>query len=103
MWRATALALYTGQRQGDVLAMTWSAYRNGLIEARQEKTGKHLIIPAHRQLVTVLEGTPRTSVRMLTSTRGTPWTQDGFRASWQKVLVGPLVAIKEAGLGRVPK
>ena len=40
MWRATALALYTGQRQGDVLEMTWAAVKGGLIEVRQEKTGK---------------------------------------------------------------
>jgi integrase len=46
----------------------------------------------------VLSETPRSSVRILTSTRGTPWTSDGFRASWAKALVGPLEPIREAGL-----
>ena len=46
MWQATALALFTGQRQGDVLAMSRSKVRNGLIEVRQQKTGRQLLIPA---------------------------------------------------------
>jgi integrase len=99
MWQATALALYTGQRQGDVLEMSWAAVKDGMIEVRQEKTGKTLRITAHQQLLRVLAKVPRSSsVPILTSTRGTPWTSDGFRASWQKALVGPLTAIREAGL-----
>jgi hypothetical protein len=98
LWRAVALAVYTGQRQGDLLDMNWTAIRGGMIEVRQEKTGKHLVIPAHHQLLAVLAEVPRSSVRILTSTRGTPWTKDGFRASWQKALMGPLQPIREAGL-----
>jgi integrase len=37
-------------------------------------------------------------VRILTSTRGTPWTKDGFRASWQKALTGELAPIREDNL-----
>ncbi len=98
MWQATALALYSGQRQGDVLQMRWGALKGGLIEVRQEKTGKQLVVPAHQNLLAVLAAVPRNSVRILTSTRGTPWTSDGFRASWQKSLVGPLAPIRQAGL-----
>jgi len=98
MWQATALALYTGQRQGDVLQMSWSAFKGGAIAVRQDKTGRHLTIPAHQQLLRILEGMPRNSVRMLTSTRGTPWTKSGFKASWQKALKGPLEAIRDADL-----
>ena len=56
MWQATALALFTGQRQGDVLQMTWGALKGGLVEVRQEKTGKRLVIPAHQSLLAVLGG-----------------------------------------------
>ena len=98
MWQATALALYTGQRQGDVIDMTWSAVDAGMIQVRQEKTGKHLTIRAHQRLLEILSDMPRVSVRILTSTRDTPWTQDGFRASWQKALQGPLAPIRKAGL-----
>jgi integrase len=98
MWQATALALYSGQRQGDVLEMTWGSIKGGLLEVRQEKTGKTLVIPAHQGLLAVLAEVPRKSVRILTSTRGTPWSNDGFRASWQKALTGPLASIREAKL-----
>lgn len=89
MWQATALALYTGQRQGDCLAMSRSKIKNGLIEVKQEKTGRELIIPAHQKLLAVLDTMNRDSVQILTSTRGTPWTQDGFRASWNGELEPP--------------
>ena len=59
MWQAAALALYTGQRQGDVLAMTRSKIKNGLIEVRQEKTGRCLVIPAHQRLLAVIENMRR--------------------------------------------
>ncbi|HIE68842.1 MAG TPA: hypothetical protein EYP98_01055 [Planctomycetes bacterium] len=89
MWQAAALALYTGQRQGDVLSMPWSAIKNGLIAVRQEKTGKPLVIPAHQDLLRVLETMKRSGVCILSSTRGTPWTKDGFKTSWGKALRPP--------------
>jgi len=84
LWAVVALALYTGQRQGDVLAMRWDAIREGLIAVRQEKTGRELVIPVHRDLAAVLEVIPRQAVTILTSTEGRPWTRDGFKASWNK-------------------
>jgi integrase len=98
MWHAVALALYTGQRQGDVLAMTRSKIKNGLIEVRQEKTGRYLVIPAHQKLLAVIEAMEKDSVQLLTNTRGRPWTKSGFKASWRKALRGPLAPIREAGL-----
>jgi integrase len=95
MWRAIALAVYTGQRQGDVLAMTWRAVKGSTIEVRQAKTGKELIIPVHARLRPILDAIPREAFPILTSTRGQPWTGDGFRASWRKGLPRP---ISEAGL-----
>jgi integrase len=81
MWHAVALALYTGQRQGDVLAMTRSKVKNGLIEVRQEKTGRSLVIPAHQKLLAVIETLRGDAVQLLTNTRGKPWTKCGFKAS----------------------
>lgn len=107
MWEAAALALYTGQRQEDVLAMTRAKVRNGLIEVKQEKTGRELIIPAHQKLLAVLgslearrrrerqeraetsKSVPQESLQILTNTRGLPWTSDGFRASWNGTLEPP--------------
>lgn len=84
LWHAVALALYTGQRLADVLAMAWTALsRNGLT-VRQGKTGKLLLIPVHRDLSAVLETIPRQAVTILTSSQGRPWTGDGFQSTWSK-------------------
>ena len=84
LWLVAALALYTGQRQGDVLAMRWDAIRDGLIHVRQEKTGKRLAIPIHRDLATVLDAAPRSAVTIAANSHGRPWTRDGFKATWNK-------------------
>ncbi len=44
LWWAVALALYTGQRLGDCLAMQWTAIQNNTVSVTQEKTGKSLVI-----------------------------------------------------------
>lgn len=82
LWRAAALALYTGQRQADVLDMRWSDVKEGLIAVVQSKTGKKLWIPMHTQLRIVLADMPQDSVYMLTNTKHLPWTVDGFKTSW---------------------
>jgi hypothetical protein len=94
LWWVVAVALYTGQRLGDCLAMRWSAINAaGLISVRQEKTDKFLLIPIHRDLKTVLDTIPRRAVTILTSTEGTPWR--GFQATWGK---HKPTSVKEHGL-----
>ena len=83
LWWVVAHALYTGQRQSDVLGMMRSHVKDGSISVVQEKTGKRLWIPMHRDLLTIHAQMPRASTHILTNTRGRPWTSDGFRASWQ--------------------
>ncbi len=83
-WRVVAVALYTGQRLGDCLAMKWSALREGEVFVKQEKTGKALLIPLHRDLRAVLNDMPRSAVTILTNSDGRPWTVDGFQSSWNK-------------------
>ncbi len=51
--------------------------------------GRELIIPAHQKLLAVLATMKSDSVRLLTNTRGLPWTQNGFRASWSGALEPP--------------
>jgi integrase len=85
LWWPAALALYTGQRQSDVLAMNWGAITRGEISVRQSKTGKTLLIPLHSELAAILETIPRISTRILTNSRGVPW-ETGFRAAWQKAM-----------------
>lgn len=84
LWWIVALALYTGQRQGDVLKMRWDAIQGNMITVRQEKTGKRLAIPLHKDLRAVLATIPQRAVTIATSTEGRPWTKDGFKATWNK-------------------
>jgi integrase len=79
------LALWTGQRQGDLLRLPWSAYDGKHIRLRQSKTGKRIPpIPVGSPLKAALEGAVKHSPTILTNSEGTPWTSDGFRASWGK-------------------
>jgi integrase len=85
---ALTLAINTGQRQGDLLRLTWGAYDGQAIRLRQSKTGRRVVIPCTAELRAALEGAKAhrgQAVTILTTTRGRPWTSDGFRASWSKV------------------
>lgn len=91
---ALTMALWTGQRQGDLLRLTWSAYDGSHIRLKQRKTGGRVVIPvgrplklaldaAKRRLTELPEGKPR-SLTILATEGGTAWTESGFRASWRK-------------------
>jgi integrase len=85
------LALWTGQRQGDLLRLPWSAYDGQRLRLQQSKTGRRMIVPAGGPLRVLLDRTERVSPLILTNTYGKPWTSDGFRTSWTK-------ACKKAGI-----
>jgi integrase len=79
---ALTLAAYTGQRQGDLLRLPWSAYDGTHIRLRQSKTGARVVIPVAANLKAALDATPRRSPIILTTREGTPWTGPGFRKVW---------------------
>jgi integrase len=103
---AAAVALYTGQRQGDCLHMKEKHFTDQAVSVRQEKTNKRLWIPLHAQLRPILEEirAGRRLLRaqervtsfndasrlqagettLLCNSRGKAWTSSGFRASWNK-------------------
>ena len=85
------LALWTGQRQGDLLRLAWSAYDGTNIALRQSKTGARVLIPVGRPLKAALDSTPKRSPLILVNSDDKPWTPDGFRSSWRK-------ACKNAGI-----
>jgi len=88
------LALWTGQRQGDLLRLPWSAYDGTHIRLRQSKGGVRVVIKVGAPLKVALDATPKRSTIVLTTMDGKPWTPDGFRASWAK-------ASKKAGVSGV--
>jgi len=82
---ALMLAIWTGQRQGDLLRLPWSAYDGTHIRFQQSKTGRRIVMPAGAPLRALLDLTERRGPVILTNTRGRPWTSDGFRTSWGKL------------------
>lgn len=86
---ALVLAAETGQRQGDLLALEWSAYDGTAISLIQSKTKVHVVIPCTAKLKALLDAEKakrKTDVpKILITSRGTAWTSSGFRASWNKV------------------
>ena len=75
------LALWTGQRQGDLLRLPWSAYDGTHIRLRQGKTGTRVVIRVDAPLKAALDATSKRSTIILTNSDGKPWTSDGFWAS----------------------
>jgi integrase len=52
---AVALAWYTGQREGDILSMRWSDYKDGYISLAQQKTGQEMKLKVHPDLEAYLD------------------------------------------------
>ena len=84
---AWMLAIYTGQRQSDLLAMQWNQRRGGTIAVTQEKTGERVWIPEHPALTKVLDSLPKTAITIITSKKGRPVTADTFRNRWRLALM----------------
>ncbi len=94
---ALQLALWTGQRQGDLLRLTWFAYDGACIRLQQGKTGVRVTIPIGAPMRAILDhhrvGAAKGD-KILRNTAGGDWTPDGFRASWGK-------ACRSAGISGV--
>lgn len=83
---AFMLAIWTGQRQGDLLRLPWSAYDGQKIRLKQSKTGVRVEIPVGAPLKAVLDAEKRRSPIILTQDERKPWTENGFRSSWKKAV-----------------
>jgi integrase len=81
---ALVLALWTGQRQGDLLKLRWSDYQERKIRVFQSKGQKPVTIPVGDTLAECLKRAPMRALTILTGQRGRPWTGDGFRTEWGK-------------------
>ena len=81
---AMLLAIETGQRQGDLLRLSWSAYDGTTIKMKQRKTGAYVPIPVSDALKTALDAAPKKSPIILTSSEGKPWSESGFQGAWGK-------------------
>ncbi|MBU2358725.1 MAG: hypothetical protein KKB02_07335 [Alphaproteobacteria bacterium] len=95
--RPALVAIYTGQRRGDVLAR----FRDDLIDGAvwyptQGKTGTEVPVPIHPVVLAIAES-ERTARRvasivdpkrpLLTNSRGEVWSSSGYGASWRTELI----------------
>jgi integrase len=73
--RPVVLALYSGQRRGDLVRLPWSAYDGRTIKLRQGKTGAVLVIPVHPALKLELDAwkAETSSTVVLVNKFGRPW------------------------------
>jgi integrase len=87
------LGLWTGQREGDLLRLPWSAYDGTHIRLRPRKSvtkrqprGVTVVIPVGAPLKAVLDAAAKVKDGpvILISTDKRPWTQNGFLSSWRK-------------------
>jgi integrase len=67
------LAFWTAQRRGDLVKMRWSDFDGRHINVIQEKTGKRIKMRVHRDLLVVLNNTPRVSDHILVNKLGKPF------------------------------
>ena len=84
---AMLLAIYTGQRQGDLLRLPWSAYDDRVLKLKQKKTGAYVSIPVAEVLRRELDTAPRRCPIILTNSMGQPWSESGFQGAYGKATV----------------
>jgi integrase len=88
------LALWTGQREGDLLHLPWSAYdgthirlvQNKSIRRGNQRKATRVIIPVGGPLKAALDEAAKVkrSTQILINTQGRPWTESGFQSVWRK-------------------
>lgn len=86
---AMELALLIGQRQGDILRLTWDRAVDGFIKIQQSKTGKRLAIgitPAIQDVLDRCRQIEPSGTHVIRTRSGTPYTSEGFRAGWQRYM-----------------
>ncbi|WP_141340927.1 tyrosine-type recombinase/integrase [Bradyrhizobium sp. USDA 3458] len=90
MQQALILGLHTGQREGDLLRMPWSAYDGSSISLRQGKSrrgatlGPLVQIPCTAALRRMLDGMERISPLILTTKTGQSFKRRYFGRLWEE-------------------
>lgn len=79
------IALWTMQRQADILTMPTLAFDGERVSIKQGKTGARVRVVAAPDILPVLrDAKEKNRQRILVNSFGQNWTSSGFRASWRK-------------------
>lgn len=79
------MALWTMQRQADLLSMTTMAFDGERVFIRQGKTGARVRVVAAGSILPLLrEAKGAIRQRVLVNSFGQNWTSSGFKSSWRK-------------------
>jgi integrase len=105
MQRALIIGLHTGQREGDLLRLPWSAYDGVTIKLRQGKArrggapGPLVEIPCTAALRRMLDKTDRVSPLILTTKTGQAFKKRYFARLWDEAMrVAKLQQVQLSGL-----
>ncbi len=82
MCLAIQLALWTGQRKGDLLRLTWRDFDGANLRFTQSKTKSRVLVPMG-PLADILRSQSGSGA-ILRNSHGGAWTSDGFNSSWRK-------------------
>ncbi len=87
--QAVDLAAHTGLRLSDLLLLSWSHIGTDAITIRTGKSNqrREAVIPLYNALRSVLANIPKQATTVLTTSRGRPWTRDGFGSSLNKAKI----------------
>lgn len=82
------LALWTMQRQSDLLTMPSIAFDGERVAIRQHKTGARVRVVAAPDILPVLKNAKEEGrQRVLVNSFGQNWTSSGFKSSWRKEMI----------------
>ncbi len=91
MYTALMLGMHTGQRQGDLLRLPWSAYDGKRIVLKQSKGGRLVSIRCTLALRVLLDGMEKRGPLILMTASGRAWKKRYFNERWTEV-------VKKAGI-----
>lgn len=79
-----ALALYTGQRRGDLVRLTWADVATDRLTLVQAKTGKRLVLPILPVLREALDSAQHNGPTILHTEHGGPRSDEGLTNDWRR-------------------
>lgn len=94
---AVDLAAHTGLRLGDLLRLSWSHIGEDeiIVPTGKSRGRREAIVPLYDPLRDVLACIPKRSTTILTTSRRTPWTADGFGSSFNKAKIAAGLADRD--------